>query len=275
MCILSPTIGGLKEMLNVCEKYGEEFDVMFNPKKTQCMKFAMDNSGMNFDCDITLCGQKLEWVSTAKYLGNWITHNLKENVEIDKKMCAFFGNVNSLRACFTNVGYKNISILYNRYCCHYYGSQAWRLSDKSVPKIFIAWNKSVRYLCALPYDTHTYYLPYIVDTLSVKDQIYMRSANMIVSMLGSCNESIKFLANGNLHNHVSVIGENWHLIKKHLEIEEYGRCVKQSLLRKKNEMMTPECSVLLDMLDVLNNDAMLHGFSRNEVECILFDMCRF
>ena len=57
-------------MLNICERYGEKFDVMFNPKKTQCMKFAMDNSGINFDCDIRLCGQKLEWVSSAKYLGN-------------------------------------------------------------------------------------------------------------------------------------------------------------------------------------------------------------
>ena len=124
-----------------------------------------------------------------------ITHNLKENVDIDKRMYAFFGNVNSLRASFANVGYKHISILYNSYCCHYYGSQAWRLSDKHVPKIFTAWNKSVRHLCSLPYDTHTYYLPYVVNTLHVKDQIYMRSANMILSMLGSCNASMKFLVN--------------------------------------------------------------------------------
>jgi hypothetical protein len=234
LCILSPTLSGLENMLNVCEKYGKEFDVIYNPKKTQCMKFTRDTSGVKFKSDISLCGQNLEWVDSVKYLGNWITYNLKETVEINKKMCAFYGNVNSLRTCFRNVGYKNISKLFNSYCCHFYGSQAWCLRDKEIKRLYTAWNKSVRHLCTLPYDTHTQYLPYIINTLYVKEQIYIRTANMILSMLNSGNASMSFLTSYNLYNQTSIIGENWNLIHSELDIDIFDKSTKHYLIKKQN-----------------------------------------
>ena len=82
LCIVSPTVTGLQRMLKTCEQYGVQFDVKFNPKKTKCIKF--NKSVLNIDCNIpvSLCGKKLEWVSSFKYLGNWITCNLSEEIEI-------------------------------------------------------------------------------------------------------------------------------------------------------------------------------------------------
>ena len=274
LCILSPTVSGLKDMLDICEEYGTQFDVMYNPKKTKCMKFSM-NMSMNKDVSgITLCGKKLEWVTSFKYLGNWVTSNLKENIEISNKTCAFFGNVNSLKSCFGNVGYRNISILYNSYCCHYYGCQAWRLGDRDMKRFYTAWNKAVRYLCSLPYDTHTEFLPYVVDTLNVKEQVYMRSANLIRSMKESQNKTMNFLVNNNLYNMNTIIGENWCLIRNYLQIETFDCTTKYTLLRRKYESMTPECGIIIEMLDVLSNDVILDGFEKCEIEYILYDLCK-
>jgi hypothetical protein len=273
LCILSPTISGLKDMLYVCEDYGREYDVMYNPKKTKYMKFTMNDSVDNA-VRVTLCGQTLEWVKSIKYLGNWISYNLKENVEMNNKICSFFSNVNSLKSCFRNVGYRNISILYNAYCCHYYGCQAWRLGDKNIQRFYTAWNKAVRHLCSLPHDTHTVLLPYLVNTLYVKEQVYVRSANMLWSMLKSGNESMKFLVNNNLYNNTTIIGENWNLIRNVLQIDKFEFDIKSILLKKQYDMMKPECGVIIEMMDILCDDVILDGFSKCEVEEILHDLCK-
>ena len=114
LCILSPTIAGLQEMLNVCTNYGKEYDVMFNPKKTQCLKFSK-NSSKDTNIYVKLCDQQLSWVNSFKYLGNWVSNTLSEDIEIDRKLGVFFGNVNNLKTTFRNIGRKNIFILFN--CC--------------------------------------------------------------------------------------------------------------------------------------------------------------
>ena len=108
-------------------------------------------------------------MSSFKYLGNWVTYNLAEQFEINKKLGSFYGDVNHLHAVFKHVETKTMSVLFNSHCCHFYGSQAWSLMDSSVNKVYIAWNKAVRHLCKLPYNTHTKFLPYVMGTLPVKE----------------------------------------------------------------------------------------------------------
>ena len=41
LVILSPSAKGLQKLLNICSEYGEEHDIMFNHKKTECMYFPV------------------------------------------------------------------------------------------------------------------------------------------------------------------------------------------------------------------------------------------
>lgn len=260
-------------MLKIREEYGDKYDVLFNPKKTQCMKFCRDNSNLNGLPRIQLSKQTLEWVDTVKYLGNWVTSDLKEKVEIDNKLSGFFGNVNKLSSCFKGVGYKNISMLFNSYCCHMYGSQAWRLNDKNVDRIFIAWNKAVRHLCKLPYTTHTKILPYVINTLSIKEQIYLRASNMIRKMLNSNNKSVKFLAQHNVNIHTSIIGENVFLIESHIEADIMCKNVSLCLRRKLNEMFNPDYHCVIEMLEIIEGEKEVQGFSYDEINDMMFTIC--
>ena len=123
LCILSPTVSGLQSMLKTCEIYGIEYDVIFNPVKTQCVKFSRGNESNNSNLKVELCGKVLSWVKSVKYLGNWISSNLSENIEIGKKLGIFYGSVNNLNASFNNVGVNNASVLFAQYCCHDFYSQ--------------------------------------------------------------------------------------------------------------------------------------------------------
>ncbi len=44
--------------------------------------------------------------------------------------------------------------LLNAYCCHFYGSQARSFNDKNIKYIITAWNRAVRKIWNLPYDSH-------------------------------------------------------------------------------------------------------------------------
>ena len=84
LCILSPTIKGLQSMLNVCEEFSKQYDVLFNPKKTQCIHFTKKSNTVE-NISVYLCGEKLNWCSNIKHLGNWVSSNLCEKYEINRK----------------------------------------------------------------------------------------------------------------------------------------------------------------------------------------------
>ena len=105
--LLCPSIQGLQELVNVCSDFGHEYDIIYNPKKSMCMTFSrkiIDNSKR---C-INLNGQKLKWVNHTKYLGNYITENLSESLEINKKRSDLIARLNSL---LYRVGYATKDVL--------------------------------------------------------------------------------------------------------------------------------------------------------------------
>ena len=120
ICILSPTMKGLQEMLNTCDIYSREFSMNFNPKKTICIKFSKYDTIANVD--LYLSGQKLLWVSNVKHLGNWVSHNLSEESEINRKCGIIYGAVNNFKSYLKHVGFRNLMVLFNSYCCSVYGS---------------------------------------------------------------------------------------------------------------------------------------------------------
>merc|ERR1719319_842968 len=63
--LLSPTLDGLQEMLETCEKYAKEYNLKFstdpNPKKckTKCISFLYKDRPLR---KMRLCGDDLNWV---------------------------------------------------------------------------------------------------------------------------------------------------------------------------------------------------------------------
>ena len=270
---MSPTINGLQNMLDICQEYGKDYDVLFNPIKTKCMKFSKYAYECELQSDMKLCGQTLSWVKSFKYLGNWVSYDLSDETEIHNNLGAFYGGVNNLYSSFKDIDMKHISILFNSYCCHFYGSQAWRLGDKNINRIFTAWNKGVRHLCKLPCTTHTAFLPFLVNTLYVKEEIYLRSFKTITNMLKSSNESVNFLANQSIGLFVSVMGGNRHAIHECVTVNLNSNYTKDNLYERLDETFTPECQLLLELISISEGSTVLHNFSKYDVNDMLHAVC--
>ena len=71
------------------------------------------------------------------------------------------------------------------YCCSSYGIQLWDLSSTWFDAIWVAWNKAARRIFQLPYNTHRFLLPYVVDGNPIQDQLLKRC----VKFYESCDES--------------------------------------------------------------------------------------
>ena len=73
---ISPNIRGLKQMIQICETYADEYDLNFNEKKTVAnLCFCSANP---YGCVLKLNCKLVHWVQEIKHLGNVITHDLAD-----------------------------------------------------------------------------------------------------------------------------------------------------------------------------------------------------
>ena len=76
LTLLVPTIKGLKQMIQVCERYASEFNITFNGSKSQMMIFGHGQ----FEGDIYVGGNRVEVVTCMNYLGHSVTNNINDSL---------------------------------------------------------------------------------------------------------------------------------------------------------------------------------------------------
>ena len=87
MCLLSFSPDGMQKLLNICDQYSNEHDLIYNSKNTMCMCFTT-KSWKSYECKLSLNQESLSYAREARYLGVVIqlsgtdkyvhTHNYEE-----------------------------------------------------------------------------------------------------------------------------------------------------------------------------------------------------
>ena len=80
--LLAPSPVALNQLLDICEKYSQDFEITYNTTKTVCMFIRPKHM-----CDIEpvkqfLYGSELNWIYVYKYLGCFITSDLKDDRDV-------------------------------------------------------------------------------------------------------------------------------------------------------------------------------------------------
>ena len=151
-----------------------------------------------------------------KHLGNTLSHNLSDEIDVQVKQGHFYGFVDTLCAKFKCVlGDLNmVTKLFMSYCCSFSVSQLWDLSSTWFDAICVAWNKAVRRIFQLPCNTHRFLLPYVVDGNSIRDQLLKRCVKFYESCDESKNSIIQLLVcNANFEN--TPMGINMRYVAMH------------------------------------------------------------
>ena len=190
LTILSPTAGGLQEQLTICEQYGMEYGMTYNPIKSKCVLFTKRKKSPP---SLTLNGIALQWTDNIKHLGNILTWNLSEKKDVQTKRGELAGKTNSIIGNLNNLSRKILSTVFRSQCCHYYGCQTWQLSQ-ALQDYSKMWNRCVRRVLNLPNTTHCKLLPQLSEISYPHDQICRIFLRMIKTMLASENEIVRFMA---------------------------------------------------------------------------------
>ena len=147
MVLLSPTPFGLQQLLDICEKYAREHDILFNSTKTVCMAMLPKGFREMHLPVLSLCGQMLSFVSAYKYLGYQVSSdfNRADDLEIRQQYRALCCRANSLIRKFAICAPHVKKYLYNTYCSNVSNVHLWHsyhMSDLS--KFKVCFNNAAR-----------------------------------------------------------------------------------------------------------------------------------
>ena len=265
LSLLSPTLHGLQCLINTCEEFGKEFGMSYNPNKSFCVHFSRKKSPTG---DVFLDGNKLNWLTEAKHLGNYISSDLKESREVAMKKSDFVGRVNNLISFSPQLTSRNVLMtVFRSQCCHFYGMQAWQLSDPSVTDFYTMWNKCVRRLLNIPRTTHRRFLPHLAEMKKPVDRICTMFINMLKKMLKSENEFINFIARRSLRSSNSIIAMNTEYI-----LSLYRSSDIHSATMNSNLCSDEDLSVVQAIKDILDGN-LLNVIDKVDFFEILYFLC--
>ena len=152
------------------------------------------------------------------------------------------------------------------YCTHLYGAQAWNFNDKNVVRIISTWNRAIRKIWNLPYDSHTIYLRALNDGIHVWDVIFRRFLKMYTCIETSSNSKLSFLAKLPREDDRSIVATNTSFICRKMNAGKNMLLNNNKIYEKYmyNVNENEECMRTAHMIKELNE-----GFSKDEICDIL------
>ena len=96
LALVSPSLSGLRQMIQTCEQYAMEYSIVFNPVKSKLMCFNAVSSDKPY---LTLCGKPVDVVDNDLHLGNRIYNNIYTQCS-NSMISDFYRRSNQVKASF-------------------------------------------------------------------------------------------------------------------------------------------------------------------------------
>ena len=182
-------------------------------------------------------------------------------MDIQLKLGQFHWAVNSLCEKFRGI-LQDINVaskLFYTYCCFLYECRLWHLYSNYINDIYVAWQKAIRRIFNLPYNTHRYLLPFVAGSSHIRVNLVNRFNNFFKALMSSDNKIIEILVN-NCHFSNAPLGLN----RKSMNI--CYNCYKC------NEVDEAHGALLLSLLNVGYTNWSVPLFEKDEIECMIYDV---
>ena len=191
-------------MINICEMYAIEFDIIFNPKKSKLLCF---NTVSNIKPTVMLSGKTIVIVETELHLGNRLYSNIytKNSHEM---VANFYRRSNNVISNFRMCDSITLNNLHSSYCTSFYGIELYNFSEDYMNDIYVAWRKCIRRIFKIPNTSHNF----IVSKLNycIINRLDSRLTKFIYNMLHSNNIVVQSIVKSKLLLCPrSIISENY------------------------------------------------------------------
>ncbi|XP_026322730.1 uncharacterized protein LOC113232274 [Hyposmocoma kahamanoa] len=150
MVLLNPSIGALKRLLQICERYAVVHGLKYNVSKSELMVFKAGTKTYNVP-PLTLSGAPLKTVTKFKYLGHWVTENLCDNEDIEQERRSLAVRCNVLARRFARCTRDVKITLFKAFCVSFYSCAVWvNYKQKAYDVLRVQYNNAFRVLLGLP-----------------------------------------------------------------------------------------------------------------------------
>jgi hypothetical protein len=196
--LICPTATAMRKLLIVCDSFAHNLNILFNAQKSKFIVIAAGNRHHLIDimrkCVFYVGGNCIENVNSFVHLGHIITDRLGDSDDILYRRNCFIGQANNVLCYFNKLDTFVKLNLFKAYCSSLYGCELWNLEDSGIDDFCVAWRKALRRVLDLPYNSHSFLLPLLSDTLPIYDEICKRSARFIMSCLFSNSSLVRSIA---------------------------------------------------------------------------------
>jgi len=158
IALLSPSCHGLQKLIDICSKFGSEWDIEFNPSKSQITTFGGANPHLN---TITT------WCDKIKYLGV-VFHCKTGATDISNNIRKFYSQVNN-NLSVTGRSPRELCTLHlvKTYCLPVllYGCENLLTNSSIIHKVNVAWNNCFQRIFSCCWQQSVKPLQYFTGTL--------------------------------------------------------------------------------------------------------------
>ena len=278
--LLAPSLNALQDMLVTCEQYAASHNLKFstdpNPAKCKTKLMAFLKKPRDLP-SLYLCGNPLPWVSQLKHLGNTITNKIDGNQQdIKIKSATFINKNNSLNQEFY-FAHPATKIQVNRiHNSHFTGSQIWKFGSCELLKFESVYNKSIKIIYDLPWETHRFFLEPLSGFPHISRILVRRYMSFIESVRNSkklalrqlfmaIKDDTRLTTGWNLRYMMTKTGTNRidDLNHKNVDFDYH-------LVKKDDEW---KIGVVKELIDVKQGELGVEGFNPTEISEILQFVC--
>ncbi|KAL0852127.1 hypothetical protein ABMA28_000364 [Loxostege sticticalis] len=151
MVLLSPSVNALKTLIAICERYAVAHGLRYNVKKSEILVFKSGTKTYSVP-PLTLSGTPLQTVKKFKYLGHWVTEDLKDDLDLERERRALSVRGNMLSRRFARCSREVKLTLFKTYCQTLYTCSLWsNYTKKAFSALRVQYNNALRGLLGLPW----------------------------------------------------------------------------------------------------------------------------
>ena len=148
---MGPSQSAVQKLLNTCETFAEDNDLIYNCNKSFCMCIVPKCIKLRSKPCIMLDNITISYATSFKYLGVYIDENFNDEQDINRQLLAcLYAKSNMVIKKFHNCSNDIKATLFNAYCSNLYCSQLWcSFKKSSMRRIEVAYNNSFKHLIGL------------------------------------------------------------------------------------------------------------------------------
>ena len=202
--LLCPTRSSAQKLIDICYDYAESVGLKFNAGKC---KVIMYGGNKDIVVKLRMGTQDLEVVNEEYHIGHLLNNGI--NIIDHRDIISGIGSkTNCLVRTFPKIDIEVKRVLFNAQCCNLFGIELMDINSKQFELICVKWRKCIRYLLDIHPRTHNAFIPDLIESPSIQNQIHSRIISFFHKGYLHKNSYISFFFRNSLVSMCSYMSRN-------------------------------------------------------------------